>query len=151
MKQLYAPWRQEYTTDVTQTKSVKTTENDCIFCQQFKEQNDDVYFIIRRFDGVIVMLNKFPYNAGHMLILPINHHASLHELSSEIRAKLMELTMHSIEIVKKALKCDGVNVGINLGKAAGAGIPSHLHMHVLPRFTGDTNFLPTLADTKTIS
>jgi ATP adenylyltransferase len=100
---------------------------------------------------MVVMLNRFPYNAGHLLILPYAHKAGLNELSKEDRQELTELTNASIEIVKRELTCDGVNIGANLGKAAGAGIPSHLHMHILPRFLGDTNFLPTLADTKQIS
>lgn len=97
------------------------------------------------------MLNKYPYNAGHLLILPIKHVASLAELTKEARSELIELQSQSVEILQKTLNNDGANIGINLGKAAGAGIPSHLHIHILPRWQGDTNFMPTIAQTKVIS
>jgi ATP adenylyltransferase len=151
MKHLYAPWRENYTTSIAHTKNERAPESECIFCKLFKEHADEKNFILRRLEHTIVMFNRFPYNAGHLLILPIEHKASLNDLTKETRAEIMEITSQSIEILKKNLECDGVNVGLNLGKAAGAGIPSHLHMHVLPRFTGDTNFLPTIADTKAIS
>jgi ATP adenylyltransferase len=151
MKQLYSPWREEYTRDVAHTKDANATEDQCVFCNHFKQDTDEQNFILRRFDNFIVMLNRYPYNAGHLLILPIKHLAHLSDLNKQTRAELMELTHYTTEIAKETFKCDGVNVGLNLGKAAGAGIPSHLHMHVLPRFFGDTNFLPALADTKAIS
>ncbi|MCX5922371.1 MAG: HIT domain-containing protein [Candidatus Dependentiae bacterium] len=150
MNKLYAPWRADYTVEVD-GKDHKTPKNTCVFCQNFSESWDEHHFILRRFEHVTVMLNLYPYNAGHLLILPLDHKADLNTLSRDARIELMEVTNHSIEIVKKTLHCHGVNVGLNLGKAAGAGIPSHLHMHVLPRFNGDTNFLPTLAQTKVVS
>lgn len=97
------------------------------------------------------MMNRYPYNAGHLLILPLKHTAALSDLTPAARAQLMELTHHCTEILKKVLDAHGVNIGMNLGKAAGAGLPSHLHMHVLPRWRGDTNFLPLLADVKPVS
>ena len=97
------------------------------------------------------MLNLYPYNAGHLLILPFEHTATLEALPKATRTEIMELTSLCTKILESELKCDGINVGINLGRAAGAGIPSHLHLHVLPRWNGDTNFLPTLADTKQVS
>lgn len=151
MKKLYAPWRSSYTQDTAHTKNENAVENDCVFCNQFKEHNDEDYFILRRFEHNIIMLNKFPYNAGHLLIMPVKHIATLHAMPQEARAELMELVTHSVEIIQEKLHAHGANVGTNLGKAAGASIPSHLHMHVLPRFTGDTNFLPALAQTKVIS
>lgn len=152
MKQLYAPWRESYSASLAQDKSGSAlTADECVFCSNFKDNTDTEHLIFRRFPHMIVMLNLFPYNAGHILILPIAHIANLEELSPQARYELMELTSHATTIMKEVLKCDGVNIGLNLGKAAGAGIPSHLHMHVLPRFAGDTNFLPVLADTKQIS
>lgn len=151
MKQLYAPWRDKYSLSVANKDSEKLTADQCVFCSHFKDDADDNHFILRRFTHCVVMLNRYPYNAGHLLILPNNHVANLCDLSKEARIELIELTNHSVEIVKNNLRTDGCNVGLNLGRAAGAGIPSHLHMHVLPRFIGDTNFLPTLADTKAIS
>lgn len=150
MKHLYAPWRSEYSQSVAQTKQEHTSEEHCTFCIKLKDDNEE-HFILRRFEHNVVLLNLYPYNAGHLLILPYEHVSTLSELSKAARAELMELTTHSTTILKEILKAHGINIGLNLGRAAGAGIPSHLHMHVLPRFTGDTNFLPILADTKQIS
>lgn len=151
MKKLYAPWRNAYSTKITEAKDTMTSQKDCVFCQQFKENNDAQYFILGRFDHSVVIMNLYPYNAGHLLLLPQEHLADLEELSLEAQYELIELTTHCVTILKKALGAQGINVGLNLGKAAGAGIPSHLHTHILPRWRGDTNFLPLLAQTKQIS
>ena len=151
MNQLYAPWRGDYTASTARTKHENSHADDCVFCTQFAEKKDAQHLIIRRFNHCIVMLNKYPYNAGHLLILPEAHIANLNDLSQEVRYELMDLTNFSVEAVKTTFGAEGVNVGLNLGKAAGAGIPSHLHMHILPRWIGDTNFMPTLTETKTIS
>ena len=151
MNHLFAPWREEYSKSVDHGKQENTNQAQCVFCTAFSQDDDAASFIIKRFPSMVVMLNRYPYNAGHVLILPHTHVAHLAQLPKEQRQELMELTNASIEIISKELACDGINVGVNLGKAAGAGIPSHLHMHILPRFYGDTNFLTTLADTKQIS
>lgn len=151
MKKLYAPWRSSYTTSTARTKNENTKKNECVFCSQIKEKKDAKHFILKRTKNSIVMLNLYPYNAGHLLVLPVSHTATLDKLSKEQRAELMELVSQTSSIVTKILGAEGVNVGLNLGKASGAGIPSHLHFHVLPRWIGDTNFLPTLSDTKQIS
>ncbi len=151
MKRMYCPWRSEYTADIAQTKNEGASARECVFCTQLKEKNDAKNFIIKRFKNNVIMLNRFPYNAGHILIMPLTHEATLESLSKATRTELMELLSKSAEIIKKTLKADGINIGLNLGKAAGSGIPSHLHFHVLPRWYGDTNFLPTLTGTKQIS
>lgn len=151
MKKIYCPWRSEYTTDTAHGKHENATQDECTFCTRIAQQNDTENFIIKRGKHNVVFLNKYPYNAGHILILPIQHVAHLNKLSPEARAELMELLAQSETIMREALDAHGVNMGVNLGKAAGAGIPSHLHFHVLPRWHGDTNFLPTLADTKQVS
>ena len=97
------------------------------------------------------MLNRFPYNAGHLLILPYKHVADLNDLPAEAQHELIELTAKSIDVLKKELGAQGINIGMNLGKIGGAGIPAHIHQHVLPRWQGDTNFLPILTETKAIS
>ena len=97
------------------------------------------------------MLNLYPYNAGHLLIVSLDHKNRLKELSPEERNELIELTDKSIQILEKTINPAGFNIGLNIGKAGGAGIPSHLHQHVLPRWIGDTNFLPLLAETKQVS
>jgi len=151
MNHLYAPWRSVYSDSVAHSKREDTTAAECIFCKILKDNNDAEHFILKRFTYNFVVLNRYPYNAGHLLIMPLNHIATLPELSAPARHEFIELTTHSYTIVKQVLEAHGVNIGINMGKAAGAGIPSHLHQHVLPRWFGDTNFLPTLADTKQIS
>ena len=151
MEHLYCPWRENYTISVAHTNDKNKNESDCIFCTIFKSDEDEKNLVLRRFKYNVVIFNRFPYNAGHLLILPKSHQACLLDLEKEARYELTDLIAYSVEILKSTLNCDGTNVGLNLGKAAGAGIPSHLHMHVLPRFTGDTNFLPTLGDTKAIS
>lgn len=153
MKILYAPWREDYT-----TKSVRGTdgaenssEENCVFCEQLKAQNDDEHFILRRFKHCYVVLNRYPYNGGHLLVLPLEHKSKLSELSSEARIELIEVISHCSSFLEQELDAKGINVGLNQGKAAGAGLPSHLHFHVLPRWIGDTNFLPTLGQTKIVS
>lgn len=151
MKKLYAPWRSSYTTDTTRGKHDDSTPEDCAFCTKFKTQDDAKSYILARFKHFAVLLNLYPYNAGHLLVIPYAHIRNLDDLSTESHSELMQLLTESINVLKNTLKAEGVNVGLNLGKASGAGIPSHLHWHVLPRWHGDTNFLPLLADTKAVS
>lgn len=151
MKRLYAPWRTNYVQKVHKGDNDSAVKDDCVFCQKFAEWNDDKHFILRRFRYHAVLLNLFPYNAGHLLLVSLEHKDCLNELSKEARSELIELTNQSILVLQKALQPAGFNVGLNLGKAGGAGIPHHIHQHVLPRWTGDTNFLPLLAQTKQIS
>ncbi len=151
MNILYAPWRNEYTTSTANTKNENLAQDQCVFCSQLAENNDLQYFILKRFTYSYIMLNLYPYNAGHLLILPFAHQPELSNLPKDARTELIELTTHSNIILKETLGAQGINMGYNIGKAAGAGIPSHLHFHVLPRWIGDTNFLPTLTQTKQIS
>lgn len=151
MNKLYAPWRGDYTTDTTAGKHDDTSADDCVFCTKLAATDDKKHFILARFKHHAVLLNLYPYNAGHLLIIPHDHVKNMSDLSPQARAELMELITHSTTILKDTLKAEGINIGANLGKAAGAGIPSHLHWHVLPRWAGDTNFLPLIADTKAVS
>jgi ATP adenylyltransferase len=148
MKKLYAPWRSEYTqknNDHTDAFPI------CVFCTVTASDKDSEHFILHRSTHSVIMLNKYPYNSGHLLIVPYAHTANLQTLTAEVRTELMENVSRATAVLESTLKNQGCNIGINIGKAAGAGIPEHIHMHVLPRFFGDTNFLPTLADTKQIS
>ncbi len=151
MEKLFCPWRSNYSADTGHTKTEQTKQHECVFCEQFTANMDDKYFILKRTKHNIVMLNRYPYNAGHLMVLPIAHVARLHQMSKEARIEFTELYNAAASIVEKILQTDGINIGMNLGKAAGSGIPSHLHIHVLPRWHGDTNFLPLLAETKQIS
>jgi ATP adenylyltransferase len=147
---LYAPWRSIYVKKNTSDILQDTTKRDCVFCTKLGN-NDADGLILRRSENTIVMLNLYPYNAGHLLILPRAHARTLNDVSPETRTELIELVNQSIELLTSILKATGMNVGFNLGDAGGASIPEHLHMHVLPRWIGDTNFLPLLAQTKQIS
>ncbi len=150
MKLLYAPWRHDYVNGKTE-KPQGPLKNNCIFCHQFSQQDDEKYYIIKRFPRTAVMLNYYPYNAGHIMVLPFEHEGDLTKLSTETRTELMEVTSLSLPIIEKALDAQGFNVGINLGAAGGGGIPEHLHIHILPRWKGDTNFLEAIAGTRLIS
>ncbi len=153
MKRLYAPWRQDYVTGMTGKSDKKNkTKDDCVFCSQFKiVEEDDKHFIIKRFKYCVVMMNYYPYNAGHLMILPFEHKGDLSELSASVRAEMMEALNICVQVIGKVMNAEGFNIGINLGVAGGGGIPSHLHIHVLPRWKGDTNFLETIGQTKLIS
>jgi len=151
MKRMYAPWRSSYAADTTQSKKVKTLARECIFCTMLKQKKDTQNLIIKRLKHCFIMLNKFPYNSGHLLIIPNRHTATLDKLSPAARTEIMEALTQAAGVLRTTIKAQGINIGLNQGKAAGAGIPSHLHFHALPRWAGDTNFFPTLADTKQVS
>ena len=143
MEKIYAPWREKYIEE--------RDKNKCVFCHQLEQNNDEKYFILGRFTHSFVILNLYPYNGGHLMVLPLKHKATLTDCSPEERAEIMENIAFSITALEKTLKPQGINVGINQGKAGGGGIPSHLHAHVLPRWEGDTNFMPLLCKTKAVS
>lgn len=148
MEQLWAPWRLSY---VTQPARPQPTDGpDCFLCRGLAGQNDRDNLILHRSEVGCVVLNRFPYNNGHLLIAPLTHHGRLDELAPEVLLGLQVLLKDSIAILEKAIHPDGFNVGLNLGRVAGAGLPGHLHWHVVPRWNGDTNFMPVVADVKVI-
>jgi len=151
MKDLYAPWRSPYSSSDESHKKATTPAWDCVFCDCIKQNEDAHNFILKRYNHCIAILNKYPYNAGHILVIPHEHVKKLTELPTHARTEIMEVITQATAIVERELKAEGINIGVNLGSASGAGIPSHLHWHILPRWNGDTNFLPTLANTKVIS
>jgi ATP adenylyltransferase len=160
MNYLYAPWRGKYINKKSGEKKITpdeqsnhdiNPEKSCVFCIKLSENQDAQNFILRRFKYNAIILNLYPYNAGHLMIIPLEHKKRLLELNQEARQEFIDLTAQSIAILEQELKAEGINAGLNLGKAAGAGIPSHLHMHVIPRWPGDTNFMPIIAQTKPIS
>jgi ATP adenylyltransferase len=147
---LYAPWRNKYVTQIKKDNS--SSEEGCVFCKKFLiEDKDNQEFILKKTKHAFVILNLYPYNGGHLLIIPIQHVAFLEDLSKEVRSELMELMAASITILDDVLKTEGINAGLNLGRASGAGIPAHLHLHVVPRWFGDTSFITTIGHTKNIS
>ena len=122
----------------------------CIFCDHLAAGDDAGAFILHRGDLVFALLNAYPYNTGHLMVAPLRHAGDLTELSPEERAELMELTSRSVSVVRQAMNAEGFNVGVNLGAVAGAGVPGHVHVHVVPRWGGDTNFMPVVGDTKVL-
>jgi ATP adenylyltransferase len=122
----------------------------CIFCDHLASGDDEKAHILHRSEHTFVLLNAFPYNTGHVMVAPLRHVRDLADLTPEERADLMEVTARTVEILEEEMGAHGFNVGMNLGRVAGAGIPGHCHMHVVPRWGGDTNFMTTVGETKVL-
>ncbi|MEJ5377391.1 MAG: HIT domain-containing protein [bacterium] len=142
-KILWAPWRACY----VQEKK----RGGCVFCQALEEVQESESLVLRVARRVFVMMNRYPYAHGHLLVSPLRHVPDLEGLTSEEAADLMEETRLATRVLTRVLNPEGFNVGINLGKVAGAGYAGHLHVHVVPRWNGDLNFMPILADVRVIS
>lgn len=143
---LYAPWRQEF---ILGTKNTADDEG-CIFCDPHSHKHVRE-LILHRGKTAYVLMNRYPYNAGHLLVIPYRHVAQLHDLKGSERKEIMDLVALSSDVLTEVQKPAGMNIGMNLGRAAGAGIDGHLHVHILPRWVGDSNFLPALFETRIIS
>ena len=141
MKQLWAPWRMAYIED-------NAKEAGCIFCTKSRGSDPRGELVLTCTEHTVVMLNKFPYNNGHLLLAPKRHERELALLPAEEFADLNDSLRRSIQIVQEVFRPGGVNLGMNLGQCAGAGIENHLHWHIVPRWEGDTNFMPVLGETR---
>ncbi|MBX3048750.1 MAG: HIT domain-containing protein [Anaerolineales bacterium] len=144
MKRLFSPWRKPY------IEREKTQEQACVFCLALQQTDGPDNLIVHRGQHAFVMLNRFPYTSGHLMTLPNTHLADLEELTPAARAELFELANTAIGVLRGVYAPGGFNLGANLGAAAGAGIAEHLHLHVLPRWNGDTNFISTLGQTRVL-
>jgi ATP adenylyltransferase len=142
--QLWAPWRMELISKGERGELPKT----CIFCELPRARADRETLVLGRTAAAFAILNKFPYNNGHLMVVPRRHVAELHQLDRAEYGELAEMLRVAVRLVGKAYAPQGANVGMNLGRIAGAGIADHLHWHVVPRWSGDTNFMPVIADTK---
>jgi len=143
-KPLWAPWRLEYIEQADE-------QDGCAFCSEAaRELSESESLVVRRGEGAFALLNKFPYSSGHLLVAPLRHEGSLEELSNEEALALHRLSVEALAALKRVYGPDGFNLGWNLGRVAGAGITDHVHLHVVPRWSGDTNFMPVLADVKVI-
>ncbi len=144
MERLWAPWRMEYVG--------KEQKPGCLFCRVIDDPADpDASLVVWRPEGAVVMLNKFPYNSGHVMVVPVAHKPDLAELTDDESALLMSALRHTLKVLRAELTPEGFNVGANIGRVSGAGIPDHVHLHVVPRWNGDTNFMPVLAEVKIIN
>ncbi|AMM54204.1 HIT family protein [Pyrococcus kukulkanii] len=142
MKILWAPWRIEY------IRSPKY--EGCIFCDFPKENRDKERLILYRGKHAFIIMNNYPYNPGHVMVAPYRHVKSIEDLTDEEMLEIMKLAALVMKAIRKVMKPDGFNLGFNIGKVAGAGIDGHVHLHIVPRWNGDTNFMPVIADTKVI-
>ena len=141
MDHLWSPWRMSY------VQSLKDEEG-CVFCSLLALPDGPQNLIVHRGRRNFAVLNRFPYTSGHMMIVPFEHHSTLCELDSDTRSEMMEMTTKSTKVLDSEYHPHGFNVGINIGEAAGAGITEHIHMHIVPRWSGDTNFMSSLGNTR---
>ena len=147
MDQLWAPWRMAYIAK----SSAPTAGDDCFICRGLAETDDRKNLIVQRTKLGVTVLNRFPYNNGHLLVAPKAHKGRLDELTPDETLELQRTVTRTVAVLERLMKPEGFNVGLNLGKVAGAGLPGHLHWHVVPRWNGDTNFMPVLADVRVIA
>ena len=142
MKRLWSPWRMEYI--------LSKKGRECIFCDKIADNDDKSNYILHRGKKCYVMLNRYPYNNGHLMVIPYQHVPSPEQLEEDVLAEMMLMVNRSLEALRRAMHPDGFNVGINIGKAAGAGIEQHVHIHIVPRWNADTNFMPVFSHTRVI-
>lgn len=146
---LWSPWRYDYIR--SNEKRDSGDASDCVFCGLLQSPaGDDEKYIVHRAGHNFVILNIFPYITGHLMVVPFQHLPLLGAASKELTDELMDLTKRSQEILAEVYRPDGFNIGMNIGKAAGAGVAEHFHMHVMPRWTGDANFMTSIGETRTI-
>jgi len=145
-EKLWAPWRMRYIEGMGAEGS-----GGCILCEKPGENDDERNFIIHRGKTCYIILNVFPYNNGHLMVVPYIHTSRFQELDANTRLEMFDLTGMALEAITRTMRPDGFNIGMNIGRSAGAGIAEHLHLHAVPRWNGDTNFMPVVGGTKVIS
>lgn len=146
MERLWAPWRSRYIQEVAD----KNPE-ECFLCKAVQLKNPEEAYVLSISRTSFAILNIYPYNTGHLMVVPLRHVANIEELSEQEHADIGMMLARCVRAIKKAYSPHGINIGMNLGRAAGAGLESHLHFHIVPRWNGDTNFMPVVAETKVIS
>jgi ATP adenylyltransferase len=145
-QRIWAPWRLSYVKDASKDK-----ESECIFCAALDAGDDEANLIVARGERCFVILNKFPYTNGHLMVAPYEHVAQLQALDEETLAEMMTLAQRGMSALEESYAPHGYNVGFNQGRVAGAGVEHHIHMHVVPRWGGDTNFMSVIADTRVMA
>lgn len=144
MKKLWAPWRMEYITSEKRPDKAK-----CFLCVD--PADDDAALVLVRKPSAFVIMNRYPYSNGHLMVAPVRHVGRIEDLGDAELLEMMSLVRSISAVLREEMSVDGINVGINMGKAAGAGLEEHIHIHVVPRWVGDTNFMPVVGETKVIS
>lgn len=147
MERLWSPWRSQYISSFGTEKEYR----GCVFCDALASDQDDERYVVARHAHCIAILNLYPYNSGHLMIVPNRHSDSFDTLSDEEYRDVMDTLRVWIRVLREVLHPQGFNIGSNIGRVAGAGIDQHIHMHIVPRWNGDSNFMPVLGDTKVIS
>ncbi len=142
MEQIWAPWRIEY---IQMEKA-----EGCVLCDKPRQSSDAQNYILYRGDKNFIIMNSYPYNPGHLMVSPYRHIASLEQLTDEELNEHFEIVSRSIKILRQVFNPSGFNIGINMGKVAGAGIDDHFHTHIVPRWQGDTNFMPVISDVRVL-
>ena len=150
-ERLWAPWRAAYIQASSRARGKHAGATACIFCELPAQKRDRANLILRRARRTFVMLNRYPYNNGHLLVAPYAHVPSLEDLAPAAAHELMDEVRGALARVRGVMKPDGFNVGLNLGLVAGAGFADHVHVHVVPRWSGDTNFMPVIGGVRVIS
>ena len=143
MDRLWTPWRYAY---VTKSKA----EGECIFCAKARPGNDEQNYVVWRAERAFVLLNIFPYNNGHIMVAPFEHVSTLEELSEAAAVEMMLLTRAAERVLRRVYRPRGINLGMNIGECAGAGVAGHIHMHVLPRWPGDVSFMTSIGETRVV-
>lgn len=146
VQKLWAPWRMKYIECIDDGN-----DDGCIFCDKVQENDDRKNYILYRGKTCYIIMNIFPYNNGHLMVVPYKHTCEMADLDDETQLEMMKTVELVIAAFKSTMRPDGFNMGMNLGRTAGAGIADHLHIHVVPRWNGDTNFMPIIGGTKVIS
>lgn len=148
MKNLWSPWRSKYIESFKDEQS----GGECIFCQAVeKDISDFNNLVVHKSENTFVMMNLYPYNNGHLMIVPKRHVGTLEQITIEESHELMDQILLAEKVLKEIYKPQGFNIGANLGRAGGAGIEDHIHFHIVPRWSGDTNFMPVIGEVKVIS
>lgn len=140
MEHLYAPWRYSYVSD----EKIK----DCVFCHISENKDDEKYQVLFSDEHCFIVMNKYPYSPGHFMVVPYFHTSNVEDLEEEVWQRVSKRVKQAVKLLKDVMPCEGVNIGMNLGKAAGAGIEQHVHYHLVPRWIGDTNFITSIAQTR---
>ena len=143
MNHLWSPWRMEYI-------DKHNKEEGCVFCNAQSKSDSAENLIVHRGEHAYVILNRFPYTSGHLMVIPFAHKPNLEELDPETRAEMMELTSRCTTVLMNTYRPQGFNVGVNIGEAAGAGVLGHVHIHIVPRWNGDTNFMSSVGGTRVL-